>query len=274
MRLASKIFLTAALVIVVLAGVGFLSLGAVSRLVSVNRDIATRTVPAVRLTASAREAIPALVRLEARAVVLGDASFASAWTARAACAGYSRIVAQEQALLKRGDRARAVGLSETDARTRITELQENLEGLMAATDARSLGAQAEAARLETRTWTAVLVAMGTAAGLALLATAVIARRITRSLARLAAATAEVEAGVFREPIVVNGHDEISALTRSFNRMTTQLDRQFSALSMRSAISVTLNQHEKLEDILQRCTEILARHLDLALAGVWTLDGEA
>ena len=302
MRLASKIFLTAALVIVVLAGVGFLSLGAVSRLVSVNRDIATRTVPAVRLAASAREAIPALVRLEMRAVVLGDASFATAWTeraarvaqdldglaayaeseretlhlrrARAAFAVYRRIVAQEQALLKRGDRARAVGLSETDARTRITELQENLEGLMAATYARSLGAQAEAARLETRTWTAVLVALGTAVGLALLATAIIARRITRSLARLAAATAEVETGAFREPIVVDGHDEISALTRSFNRMTTQLDRQFSALSMRSAISITLNQHEKLEDILQRCTEILARHLDLALAGVWTLDGEA
>ena len=302
MRLASKIFLTAALVIVVLAGVGFLSLGAVSRLVSVNRDIATRTVPAVRLAASAREAIPALVRLEVRAVVLGDASFATAWTeraarvaqdldglaayaeseretlhlrrARAAFAGYRRIVAQEQALLKLGDRARAVGLSETDARTRITELQENLEGLMAATYARSLGAQAEAARLETRTWTAVLVALGTAVGLALLATAIIARRITRSLARLAAATAEVEAGAFREPIVVDGHDEISALTRSFNRMTTQLDRQFSALSMRSAVSVTLNQHEKLEDILQRCTEILTRHLDLALAGVWTLDGEA
>src|SRR3989442_235787 len=156
MRLASKIFLTAALVIVVLAGVGFLSLGAVSRLVSVNRDIATRTVPAVRLAASAREAIPALVRLEARAVVLGDARFASAWTeraarvaqdldglaayagseqetlhlrrARAAFAGYSGIVAQEQALLKRGDRARAVGLSETDARTRITELQGTWRG--------------------------------------------------------------------------------------------------------------------------------------------------
>src|SRR2546422_11770932 len=84
MRLASKIFLTAALVIVVLAGVGFLSLGAVSRLVSVNRDIATRTVPAVRLAASAREAIPALVRLEGRAVVLGDAGLAAAWARRAA----------------------------------------------------------------------------------------------------------------------------------------------------------------------------------------------
>ncbi|PYN55915.1 MAG: hypothetical protein DMD92_16510, partial [Candidatus Rokuibacteriota bacterium] len=144
MRLGSKIFLTSALVIVVLAGVGFLSLRAVGRLVSVNREIATRTVPAVRLTASAREAIAALVRLEARAVVLGDARYATAWTeraarvaqdleslaayaqseqealhlrrARAAFAGYRRIVAEEQALLRRDDRARAVRLQETDAR--------------------------------------------------------------------------------------------------------------------------------------------------------------
>src|SRR2546429_3088627 len=84
MRLGSKIFLTAALVIVVLAGVGFLSLRAVGRLVSVNREIATRTVPAVRLTASAREAIAALVRPEARAAGLGGARYATAWTDRAA----------------------------------------------------------------------------------------------------------------------------------------------------------------------------------------------
>src|SRR2546427_4768418 len=84
MRLGSKIFLTAALVIVVLAGVGFLSLRAVGRLVSVNREIATRTVPAVRLTASAREAIAALVGLEARAGGLGGARYATAWTGMAA----------------------------------------------------------------------------------------------------------------------------------------------------------------------------------------------
>src|SRR3970040_86882 len=56
MRLASKIFLTSALVIVVLAGVGVLSLRAVGRLVSVNREITTQTVPALRLAASAHEA--------------------------------------------------------------------------------------------------------------------------------------------------------------------------------------------------------------------------
>jgi hypothetical protein len=63
MRLASKIFLTSALVVVVLAVVGVLSLRAVGRLASVNREITTRTVPALRLASSTRDALPTLVRL-------------------------------------------------------------------------------------------------------------------------------------------------------------------------------------------------------------------
>ena len=55
MRLASKIFLTSALVIVVLGAVGALSLRAVDRLVDVNRDIATRAVPAMQAAVSARD---------------------------------------------------------------------------------------------------------------------------------------------------------------------------------------------------------------------------
>ena len=250
MRLGTKIFLTSALVIVVLAGVGVLSLRAVGRLVSANREIATRTIPALRLTASAREAIPPLVRLEARVVVLGDARYATAWTeraarvaddlerlaefplnqseavhfnaARAAFEGYRRIVAEEQALIRRGDRVRALRLSNGDARTVAEQVQESLDGLMAATQARVLTAQAEAARLEVRTWAAVLVALGAAVGLALLGTAVIAQRMTRSLDLLSSATAEVAAGAFREPIVVESRDEIGALARSFNSMASQL----------------------------------------------------
>ncbi len=299
MRLGSKIFLSSALVIVVLTGVGFVSLRAVGRLVSVNREIATRTVPAVRLTASSREAIPPLVRLEARAVMLGDARYATAWTERAerlaqdlqslaeyvqseqetlhlrrasaAFKGYRRIVADEQALLRRGDTARAVRLSDSDARSRAEEVQANLDGLMAATHTRILAAQTEAGRLEARTWTAVLVALGAAVCLALLGTAVIARRMTRSLGRLSSATAEVAAGAFREPIAVEGRDEIGALATSFNRMTSQLGRQFSALTMRGEISIALNRNQKLEEILQRSAELLVQHLDLALACVWTLN---
>ena len=60
MRLGSKLFLTSALVIVVLASVGVLSLLAVDRLVFVNREIATQAVPALRLTASTRKTIAPL----------------------------------------------------------------------------------------------------------------------------------------------------------------------------------------------------------------------
>src|SRR5207244_88502 len=84
MRLASKIFLTSSLVILVLAGVGALSLGAVGRLVSVNREITTQTVPALRVSSGLRDQMLSLARLEARYSVLKDARYATAWRARAA----------------------------------------------------------------------------------------------------------------------------------------------------------------------------------------------
>src|SRR4029453_8669242 len=76
-RLSSKIFLASALVILVFAGVSALSLGAVGRLVSVNREIRVNTIPARSLEASAREALPPLLGLETRAVVLGDRRYAT-----------------------------------------------------------------------------------------------------------------------------------------------------------------------------------------------------
>src|SRR5438093_3200803 len=79
-RLSSKIFLASALVILVFAGVSALSLGAVGRLASVNREITVSTIPALTVTASARDALPRLRALEARALVLGDQRYATAWT--------------------------------------------------------------------------------------------------------------------------------------------------------------------------------------------------
>ncbi|HYS19359.1 MAG TPA: HAMP domain-containing sensor histidine kinase [Candidatus Binatia bacterium] len=252
MRLASKIFLTSVLVIVVLAGVAVLSLRAIDSLVSANREIVTRTVPALRLTVSAREAIPPLMRLEAHAIVLGDPLYATAWTERAAQVaddlerlseyaqskwetmhlreastafdGYRRVVAQEQALLQLGDRARAARLIDVDARLLGERVQERLDALMAATHTRILAVQAEAARVEGRMWTAVLVALGAAVGLALLGAAVIAHRMTRSVDLLSSAAAEVAAGKFRGPIAIESRDEIGSLARSFNSMVGQLRR--------------------------------------------------
>src|SRR3989442_3106196 len=77
MRLASKIFLTSSLVILVLAGVGALSLGAVGRLVSVNREITTQTVPALRVAARLRDQMLSLALLEARFTVLRAARHAA-----------------------------------------------------------------------------------------------------------------------------------------------------------------------------------------------------
>ena len=101
---------------------------------------------------------------------------------------------------------------------------ESLDGLMAATHTRVIAMQAEAARLEALTWTQVLGALGAAVALALLGTAIIAHRMTRSLRRLSTAAADVAAGAFRKPLAVSSRDEIGALTRSFNAMGTQLCR--------------------------------------------------
>lgn len=252
MRLASKIFLTSALVIVVLAGVGILSLRAVDRLVSFNRDITTQTVPALHLATSIREALVPLARLGAHAVVLGDPQYAAAWTERAdrvaadleylagyarspsealhlgeaasAFERYRRVVDGEQALLRLGDRARAVRLNDSDAHALVEQVQESLDGLMAAMHTRVLAVQADVARLETLTWTGVLVALGAAVGLALLGAAIIAHRMTRSLGQLSSAAADVAAGAFRDPIAVTSRDEIGVLTQSFNEMGSELRR--------------------------------------------------
>src|SRR5437899_3280610 len=248
MRLASKIFLTSSLVILVLAGVGALSLGAVGRLVSVNREITTQTVPALRVAAGLRDQMLSLARLEARFTVLRDARYAAAWRERAASVegDFDRLRAlvrtpREQALLAeaaaafdayRGEvtseqqppPARERALQDPRSRVLGERVEETLERLMDATYARVVSAQAEAARLEARTWTGVLLALGAAVALALVGTAVLAYRITRSLRQLSAATTAVAAGSYREPIPDAARDEIGALARSFNAMAAQLRR--------------------------------------------------
>jgi signal transduction histidine kinase len=249
-RLSTKIFLASALVILVFAGVSVVSLSAVGRLVSVNRDITVSTIPALTLTASTRDAMPRLVALEARTLVLGDRRYASTWTqlaarvaedlehlaeyplseqemrhlrvASAAFAEYRRLFGREQMLLRQGDRAGALRLTDGIARRLTEEVQTSLDGLMAATRSRVRAAQSDAARLEVRTWTAVLTALGAAVGLALVATALVARQMTRSLDLLSTATAEVAASTFREPLAIQSRDEIGALASSFNAMATQL----------------------------------------------------
>ena len=252
MRLASKIFLTSALVIVVLGAVGALSLRAVDRLVDVNRDIATRAVPAMQAAVAARETVPTLVRLEARLLVLRDARYESLWDGQAtrvqqelerlsdavaseqevlhlaevsdAFERYGQAVREVRRLLADAQTDRAVALSEGEARAQAERMEMELDALAHATRAWVLAAQAEAAQLEARTWTGVLLALAAAVGLALLATGVVAYGMTRSLQTLSAATAAVAAGSWEAPIAVESRDEIGRLAESFNTMAGRLRR--------------------------------------------------
>jgi signal transduction histidine kinase len=299
MRLASKIFLGFSLVIVVLATVGVLGLRAVGRLVSVNREISSEALPALRVTSGVRDTLLTMARLEARLNVLRDPRYATLWresaaharadlaqladlvhtapeatrlaSARAAFESYhAAALAEHTRLLAR--RAEAAPVDESLARGLGEQVETELEALQQVTYARVLRAQAEVARLERRTWNGVIVALATAVVLALLATAVIALRITRSLRRLSAATAAVAAGSFREPIRVGGRDEVGVLARSFNAMADRLRQHdelkeefFATLSheLRSPItSVREAAHLLAEGIPGPLTSKQARLVDI------------
>jgi signal transduction histidine kinase len=249
MRLASKIFLGFSLVIVVLAAVGVFGLRAVGRLVSVNWEIASESLPALRLAGSVRDSLLTMARLEARFAILRDQRYADLWRESAAHARadlirlgdivhtgpetnrlvaareiferYHAAVMEEQAQVLSTPRPAAVAV-DSPARRLGEQAEAEMEALQQATYARVQRAQAEIARLERRTWNGVVVALATALVLALLVTAVIALRITRSLRRLSAATTAVAAGSFREPIPVGGRDEVGTLARSFNAMADRL----------------------------------------------------
>jgi two-component system sensor histidine kinase GlrK len=250
MRLGSKIFLASSLGIAVLLAVGAVSLGAIARLVAVNRNITTRVVPAVRRASAAHDAMLGLTRLEARYLVLGDARYATLWSERASevreqldrlrallttqreaallaeivtsFEAYRAVVAREEALVRRGARREAQRVADAEGRVIADRVIASFEELIDATHAAALAAQDEAARLESRTWAWVLGAMAAAVVVTLAGTAVIAHRLTRSLRELSDATAAVAAGSFREPIPVRGNDEAAGLAGAFNTMALRL----------------------------------------------------
>ena len=250
MRLAPKVFLVSALVILVLGGVAGWSLHAVNELVEVNRGIATRSVPAIEATSGLPESFRRLVRLEAKYFVLRDRAYADLWNERATRIGseldrlgtllvtdeerhwhadavaaftrYRALVEQERLLLTRGETARAERISSRDAREAADHAEASVVKLMAATNAALQRAQAEAGALAGRTWNAVVWALVGSLGAALAATGFLAFRMTRALRRLSRATRDLADGSFTEPLPTNRKDEIGDLARAFNRMAVRL----------------------------------------------------
>src|SRR5882672_6106134 len=217
MRLATKIFLVSALVILVLFGTVVWSLLTVKRLVTVNQEIATQAVPALRLQGALREAVHGLVRLEARALVLQDQDYAAMWSdratrvtrdmeklasyleraeertayslAREAFATYRDHVREERRLVALGQVKAALRIAEGPAREAAERVEAALTDVTAATEAGLAAGQARARALEARTWRAVITAL--VGGLVL-------------------------------ALAVTGRDEISELGRAFNQMAARL----------------------------------------------------
>src|SRR4029453_5710103 len=109
---------------------------------------------------------------------------------------YRGTVGQIQTLVGRGERTRAIALSEGASRVLAERVEATLDALTESMHADVLKAQAEVARLEARTWGGGRGGLGGAIGLAPLGSGPIAHRLPQPLQTLSAATAAVAAGSF------------------------------------------------------------------------------
>ena len=84
----------------------------------------------------------------------------------------------------------------------------------------------------------------------------LARRVTRPIAALAASARRVGAGDFDALVEVEGGDEISALSRAFNAMTSELRKSRSELVAANAEMAATNQ--RVDEERRRVRTILSR----------------
>ena len=237
MRLSYKVFMTSALVILALVAVATWSLLAISRLVDVNRGIATQSLPALRMGTSLREQLGGLTGTEMDAKPAAGEPAQKAWNDRAArmakdfallraFLGTEEERAQHQEVMVafaiyRRLAAMGPGL-DAERRFAADRTRAHLDRMLGATYGALEEAQVEARQLEGHTWNAVFWALLASLAAALATTAFLAVHLTRSLRRLSIATAQLADGAFTHPLPVTSRDEIGELARSFNRMAERL----------------------------------------------------
>ena len=243
MRLASKIFLATALLILGLVGIGVWSLRAVNDLVRMNREMIRHSLPALHRETLLEEAVSGLLRLETRYAVLGDPAYESLWHTRADRTAVDLVglrpfltTRKEQARLRKAiaifDTYRASGLPRRGPRHPPTGRE--ARGAKGARAERALRrvrdttydaverAEAAADDLERRTWRTMFAILPLVVFAGLVSAGVLAFRLTRSLRRLSAATADVAEGSFQAPVRVHGRDEVGELATAFNQMAERL----------------------------------------------------
>ena len=276
MRLAVKIFLAFSLVILVMAGIAGWSLNQVAKLSIGDRTITVGGAEALSSAVSLREAVSLSRRVDMRSQVFGNQEYDAASSTQATLVArelerlarlvttreektllakaaadfteYRATVDKMRKLRKSVDPRRAEKLFHSDADPVADRVVEDLDRLVGLTrtgleqSQREATAALDQARLEiealrSRTWKAVTAAMIIAVLVALMGTAVIAVRMTRSLSRLSDATKAVAEGEFHEPLHIDARDEIGALARSFNSMAARL-REIDAIKERFYATVS------------------------------------
>jgi signal transduction histidine kinase len=237
MRLSYKVFMTSALVILALVAVATWSLLAISRLVDVNRGIATQSLPALRMGTLLREQLGGLTRTEKDARPTARELAQKTWNDRAArmandfdllrsFLGTEEERSQHQeAIVAFAVYRRLAGMGpglDAERRLAAERTGAHLDRMMGATSGALEEAQVEARQLERHTWNTVFWALLASLAAALATTAFLAVHLRRSLRRLSIATAQLADGAFTQPLPVTSRDEIGELARSFNRMAERL----------------------------------------------------
>ena len=261
MRLALKIFLVNLLVILVLIGVALWSLMAVARLNAADREITIRAAEALRIEVALQDHMKRATELEARHAVFSDQEYEAVTTretsriteglarldallsvaeergvlgsVKGAHDRYLAAVANVRALRRSGKTANADTVLDGEVLPASRAVMANLERLrlltQVALDRTQVEAkvalsqaQSEADQLKARTWQAVVISLVSAFVLSVVGTAVLAKRMTRSLGELSRATSLVAEGSFRDPLPVTTKDEIGTLASAFNTMASRL----------------------------------------------------
>jgi signal transduction histidine kinase len=237
MRLPYKVFMTSALVIVALVGVATWSLLAISRLVDVNRGIATQSLPALRMGPSLREQLGGLTLTEVDARPAAAEPAQKAWNDRASrmakelnllrsfLSSEAERSQHQEAIVAFAIYRRLAAMGPgVDAERRFAADRTGayLDRMLGASYGAVEDAQIEARELEGHTWNTVFWALLASLAAALAATALLAVHLSRSLRRLTIATAQLADGAFTHPLPVTSRDEIGELSRSFNRMAARL----------------------------------------------------
>lgn len=233
MRLATKVFLTNLLSIIALAVVAGYSLFAINQLVFFNRKVAEESAEALQREVALIESLQTLARYHRAYEALGsDLTWVNLFDSRVEkvrsdlkALGVVLVDEEERALHQQAmeeleDYRAMIGLPTVELA--YQEVRAVLDRLKARTSEVLSSITAESVHLEERTWETIVIALAVGVVAALASAGFLAVRITRDLARLSAAAAQVADGTFTGKLPIRRRDEVGELAHSFQRMAEQL----------------------------------------------------